>query len=209
HNWVVRTDTTSATLVSEVHTMKTTACKGLQHTRVSGHAFRPQCRLRSHTLGIRPLAMSSRDNCIMSRCDSPIVQGCMLAGAALVVVACDNLLAPGAAQAMELHAEPGNALSLPTWAIHVSSVLEWVTAMGLMWKYAEASGNPRWKGMAWGMVPSLGSAMAACTWHFFYNSPDLEFLVVVQSALTVIGNCTCWLAAYRIYEGAIAENSSA
>jgi hypothetical protein len=28
--------------------------------------------------------------------------------------------------------------------------------------------------MAWGMLPSLGSAMCACTWHFFYNSPDLQ-----------------------------------
>lgn len=28
--------------------------------------------------------------------------------------------------------------------------------------------------MAWGMVPCLGSAMCACTWHFFYNSPDLK-----------------------------------
>lgn len=33
------------------------------------------------------------------------------------------------AHALELLAEPANALSLPTWAIHVSSVVEWVTAM--------------------------------------------------------------------------------
>lgn len=24
------------------------------------------------------------------------------------------------------------------------------------------------------MLPCLGSAMCACTWHFFYNSPDLQ-----------------------------------
>ncbi|GMP80891.1 hypothetical protein CsSME_00035820 [Camellia sinensis var. sinensis] len=29
--------------------------------------------------------------------------------------------------------EPPNALSLPTWAIHVSSVVEWVMAMALVW----------------------------------------------------------------------------
>lgn len=80
--------------------------------------------------------------------------------------------------------------------------------MGLMWKYAEVSGNARWKGMAWGMVPSLGSAMAACTWHFFYNSPDLEWLVVLQAGLTVLGNCTCALAAYRLYEAAMAEKTA-
>ena len=40
------------------------------------------------------------------------------------------------------------------------------------------------------------------TRHFFYNSPDLDFLVALQAALTVAGNCTCWLAAYRIYRAA-------
>jgi hypothetical protein len=78
------------------------------------------------------------------------------------------------ALALSIHPEPGNALSLPTWAVHTSSVIEWVTAMGLMWKLAEATGNERWKGMAWGMLPSLGGAMTACTWHFFYNAPELE-----------------------------------
>ena len=78
---------------------------------------------------------------------------------------------PEAANALTIHMEPSNALSVPTWAIHVSSVTEWIAAMALMWKYAEVSGNARWKGMTWGMMPALGSAMAACTWHFFYNSP--------------------------------------
>ena len=41
-----------------------------------------------------------------------------------------------------LHAEPQNALSLPTWAIHVSSVVEWVAAMGLFWKLADVTGGP-------------------------------------------------------------------
>jgi hypothetical protein len=56
----------------------------------------------------------------------------------------------------------------------VSSVVEWVTAMGLMWKYAEATNNPRWKGMAWGMVPSLGSAMAAVSGWLAVGLPTLQ-----------------------------------
>ena len=72
------------------------------------------------------------------------------------------------------HVEPANALSLPTWAVHTSSVIEWVVAMVLMWRYAEATENQRWKGMTWGMLPFLASAMCACTWHFFYNNPELE-----------------------------------
>ncbi|XP_021293762.1 uncharacterized protein LOC110423747 isoform X1 [Herrania umbratica] len=94
--------------------------------------------------------------------------------------------------------EPANALSLPTWAIHVSSVVEWITAMALVWKYGEKSGFESWKGLSWGMVPLLGGAFCACTWHFFYNSESLEVLVALQAALTVIGNATMCFAAFRI-----------
>lgn len=41
-----------------------------------------------------------------------------------------------------IHAEPTNALSLPTWAIHISSTVEWGTAMLLFWRYAEVTGSP-------------------------------------------------------------------
>lgn len=95
--------------------------------------------------------------------------------------------------------EPSNALSLPTWAIHVSSVVEWVTAMALVWQCGEKSGNDSWKGLSWGMVPLLGGAFCACTWHFFYNSESLEVLVALQAALTVLGNATMCIAAFRIY----------
>ncbi|XP_040963351.1 uncharacterized protein [Gossypium hirsutum] len=71
--------------------------------------------------------------------------------------------------------EPANALSLPTWAIHVSSVVEWITAMALVWQYGEKSGFESWKGLSWGMV-----------------------LVALQAALTVIGNATMCYAAFRI-----------
>eukprot|EP00879_Flechtneria_rotunda_P008560 GHRR01008970.1.p1 GENE.GHRR01008970.1~~GHRR01008970.1.p1 ORF type:complete len:188 (+),score=52.05 GHRR01008970.1:76-639(+) len=128
--------------------------------------------------------------------------------AVLLAIATSSMVFPDGASALSNHQEPSNALSLPTWAIHVSSVTEWIAAMALMWRYAEVSGNPRWKGMTWGMMPALGSAMAACTWHFFYNSPDLDFLVSLQALLTVVGNFTCWIAAYRIFAAAQAETSA-
>ncbi|KAJ3692677.1 hypothetical protein LUZ60_011772 [Juncus effusus] len=103
--------------------------------------------------------------------------------------------------------EPSNALSLPTWAVHVSSVVEWITAMALVWQYGEKSGHTAWKGLSWGMVPLLGGAMCACTWHFFYNSESLEILVAIQGALTTIGNITMMIAAFRIYK-ASGESSS-
>lgn len=52
----------------------------------------------------------------------------------------------------------------------------------------------RWRSMAWSMMPSLAAAMAACTWHFYYNAPQLEVLVVVQGAMTVV-SCWVWLVA--------------
>jgi hypothetical protein len=37
---------------------------------------------------------------------------------------------------------------------------------------------------------------------------DLDFLVALQAFLTVVGNCTCWWAAWRIYDAAQAEKAA-
>jgi len=50
-------------------------------------------------------------------------------------------LSPAALGGGALAAEPYNALSLPTWVVHVSSVTEWSLAMRLIWVYADVSGN--------------------------------------------------------------------
>lgn len=96
------------------------------------------------------------------------------------------------------HAEPANALSFPTWIIHLSSLVEWLVAMGLVWKYAEVTGNQKWKGLTWGMLPLHTSGICACTYHFFYNAPQLNILVALQAALTCFGNATMAAAAFRI-----------
>ncbi|GJN34384.1 hypothetical protein PR202_gb23040 [Eleusine coracana subsp. coracana] len=121
----------------------------------------------------------------------------LASGVALAAAAVTAAAAPPALAALS---EPANALSLPTWAVHVSSVAEWVTAMWLVWDYGERTGLKGWKGLSWGMVPLLGGAMCACTWHFFYNSESLDVLVALQGALTVIGNITMCIAAYRIFK---------
>ncbi|RXI01106.1 hypothetical protein DVH24_001340, partial [Malus domestica] len=92
--------------------------------------------------------------------------------------------------------EPSNALSLPTWAIHVSSVVE-RNDVGVALR-GEVRVRILERAVV-GMVPLLGGALCACTWHFFYNSESLEVLVALQAALTVIGNATMCIAAYRIY----------
>ncbi|PXF41372.1 Ycf49-like protein [Gracilariopsis chorda] len=97
-----------------------------------------------------------------------------------------------------VHEEPANALSFPTWIIHVSSLVEWLVAMGLVWEYSERSRNERWKGLTWGMVPLHTSGICACTYHLFYNAPSLSVLVLLQAALTFVGNCSMAFATCRI-----------
>ncbi len=97
-----------------------------------------------------------------------------------------------------MHSEPVNALSIPTWAIHFSSVFEFLFAMDIIWKFASTTDNPKWKGLTWGMLPLHASGIAACTYHFFYNPPSLQFLVELQAFFTLLGNVTCAIAAYRI-----------
>lgn len=97
------------------------------------------------------------------------------------------------------HPDPSNSLSIPTWAIHSSSLLEWLYAMKLAWEHAEFSGNPKWRNLTWAMIPSHTSGLCACTYHFFYNSPMLSWIVSLQAGLTVAGNAALALAAYSIY----------
>lgn len=106
------------------------------------------------------------------------------------------------------HVEPGNALSFPTWIIHISSLFEWLAAMGLVWQYANVTGNQRWKGLVWGMLPLHTSGLCACTFHLFYNAPTLNALVALQAGLTCFGNATMALATYRIANSDSVVNSA-
>ena len=91
------------------------------------------------------------------------------------------------------------ALSIPTWMVHVSSVFEWIAAIWLIWVYATVSQNLAWRALSWGMLPALISAMCACTWHLFDNAPSLNWLVTLQAAMTVVGNCTLCAAGWWIW----------
>lgn len=92
-----------------------------------------------------------------------------------------------------------NALSIPTWMVHVSSVIEWIAAIGLVWRYAQVTGYLAWRWLAWAMLPALVSATCACTWHLFDNTPRLDWLVTLQAATTLLGNTTLCAAAAWIW----------
>ena len=94
--------------------------------------------------------------------------------------------------------EPANALSIPTWIIHTSSLVEWLVAMGLAWRYAEAINEPKWRGITWGMLPLHTSGIVACTYHLFYNSEVITWCVPLQAGMTCLGNTTLALACLRL-----------
>ena len=92
-----------------------------------------------------------------------------------------------------------HALTIPTWIIHISSVVEWIAAIWLIWTYGEVKGDRSWFALSFAMLPALVSAMCACTWHFFDNAESLEWVVTLQAAMTVVGNCTLCAAAWWIW----------
>jgi Protein of unknown function (DUF2499)/Protein of unknown function (DUF3593) len=94
------------------------------------------------------------------------------------------------------HDDPANALTVGCWIIHVSSLVEFLVVMGLVWRFGELTGQRSWQGLTWGLIPLHSSGIVACTYHLFYN--QYSFLVPLQAALTCFGNSTAAYAAYRI-----------
>lgn len=92
-----------------------------------------------------------------------------------------------------------HALSFHTWVIHVSSVLEWLLAIGAVVSWGCLRGEPEWRWLALAMLPALASALCACTWHLYDNAPDLHGLVTLQAALTLIGNTALAVAAWHLW----------
>ncbi len=110
---------------------------------------------------------------------------------------------------MHARAEPQNALSTPTWAVHVSSVTEWALAMRLVLQYArdedvpKLKANENWRFLTLAMTPFLASGFAACTFHAFYNPPSINALVPLQALLTFLGNAGCAVAAFAVYRNGL------
>jgi hypothetical protein len=102
-----------------------------------------------------------------------------------------------------------HALSLGTWWIHVTSVLEWILAIVAVEAFGRRRLEPGWRWLALAMVPALASAMAACTWHLFDNSTALKGLVVFQAGLTALGNLALAVAAFNLLRLQRRPNASA
>ena len=90
-------------------------------------------------------------------------------------------------------------LSLGTWFIHIATLFEWTLAIVFIARIGLRKQN---RGLIWlsiSMLPNLASAMTAITWHLYDNSIELKGLVVLQAALTVVGNSTMGIAAFNLF----------
>tara|TARA_Y100001968_G_scaffold200330_1_gene183901 strand:+ start:695 stop:994 length:300 start_codon:yes stop_codon:yes gene_type:complete len=92
-----------------------------------------------------------------------------------------------------------HALSLGTWFIHIATLFEWTLAILVISLISSKQNNNALNWLAIAMIPNLASAMAAITWHIYDNSIELKGLVVLQAALTVIGNTAMAIAAFNIF----------
>ena len=90
-------------------------------------------------------------------------------------------------------------LSLGTWFIHITSLLEWIIAILLISILGKQSSNRALICLGLAMLPNLCSAMAAITWHIYDNSYSLKGLVVLQAGLTMFGNIVLAFAAWNLY----------
>jgi len=99
-------------------------------------------------------------------------------------------------------------LSLGTWFIHISTLCEWTLAIIFVALWGNASKNPGFTWLAIAMLPNLASAMAAITWHIFDNAEALNGLVVLQAALTTLGNASLALAAWNLLKRTTNESTT-
>ena len=90
-------------------------------------------------------------------------------------------------------------LSLGTWFIHIATLLEWGIAIIIIDYISSITKNKALGYFALAMLPNLASAMAAITWHIFDNSLELKGLVVLQAALTTLGNTCLAFAAWNLF----------
>ena len=92
-----------------------------------------------------------------------------------------------------------HALSLGTWFIHIATLFEWTLSILVISLLSNKQNNSSLNWLAIAMIPNLASAMAAITWHIYDNSIELKGLVVLQAALTCIGNTAMAIAALNLF----------
>ena len=90
-------------------------------------------------------------------------------------------------------------LSFGTWLIHISSVIEWIFAIFVIYEISKYKKYNLFFWLSIAMVPNLIGAMCAITWHIYDNQDSLYGLVTLQGIFTFIGNSTLAIASINIF----------
>ncbi|MCW2277093.1 DUF2499 domain-containing protein [Heliophilum fasciatum] len=85
-------------------------------------------------------------------------------------------------------------LSLPTWIVHIGSIVEWGLAMVLFYRVGQKLNNRMLMLMPWAMVPYLISGFFAIWYHLTLDT--LQWLSDAQSYLTLMGSCAFGIWAF-------------
>ena len=91
-------------------------------------------------------------------------------------------------------------LSFATWLIHISSVIEWIFTIFVIYKISTYKKYNLFFWLSLAMVPNLIGAMCAITCHIYDNQDALYGLVTLQGIFTFIGNSTLALASFIIFK---------
>ena len=76
-------------------------------------------------------------------------------------------------------------LSFGTWLIHISSVIEWIFTIFVIYKISTYKEYNLFFWLSLAMVPNLIGAMCAITWHIYDNQDVLYGLVTLQGIFTI------------------------
>ena len=89
-------------------------------------------------------------------------------------------------------------LTFGTWLIHISSVIEWILTIFVIYKISTYKEYNLFFWLSLAMVPNLIGAMCAITWHIYDNQDVLYGLVTLQGIFTFIGNSALAIASITI-----------
>jgi hypothetical protein len=98
-------------------------------------------------------------------------------------------------------------LSIPTWIIHISSVIEWGLAMLLFLVVGRKLNNVWLRRMPVAMVPYMLSGLCAIAYHM--SEDEWEWLNSAQSYLTLTGSCCFALWAFLLLRSLTEAKSKA
>nr|WDA99969.1 hypothetical protein CspTHAL103_045 [Cyanidium sp. THAL103] len=94
-----------------------------------------------------------------------------------------------------------NILSLPTWIIHIGTLLEWLLIIDFIDCYIMINPNERsfynYKFLILANSLALSSGFIACIWHIFNNYITLNWLIIFQAMLTFLSNFFLFIALYQ------------